>query len=51
MRKEVILPALGAAGALAIEKGPQLVQDLTERLDGAREQVEYRSQPWASVPA
>jgi uncharacterized membrane protein len=42
MRKEVILPALGAAGALAIEKGPQLVQDLTERLDGAREQVESK---------
>jgi hypothetical protein len=42
MRREVILPALGAAGALAIEKGPQLVQDLTERLDGAREQVESK---------
>src|SRR3954447_4487256 len=42
MRKEVILPALGAAGAIAIEKGPQLVQGLTERLDGAREQVESK---------
>ncbi|HEY2742686.1 MAG TPA: SRPBCC family protein [Gaiellaceae bacterium] len=37
-----MLPALGAAGALAIEKGPQLVQGLTEKLDGAREQVESK---------
>jgi uncharacterized membrane protein len=42
MRKEVMLPALGAAGALAIEKGPQLVQGLTERLDEAREQAESK---------
>ena len=39
MRKEVILPALGAAGALAAGKGPELVQDLADRLDGAREQA------------
>ena len=42
MRKEVMLPVLGAAGALALEKGPQLVQGLTEKLDGAREQVESK---------
>ena len=42
MRKEVMLPALGAAGALALEKGPQLVQGLTEKFDGAREQVESK---------
>src|SRR5262249_1356817 len=42
MRKEVILPALGAAGALAVGKGPQLVQGLTEKLDGARGQVEAK---------
>jgi len=43
MRKELILPALGAAGALAVGKGPQLVQGLTERLDGAREQMESKA--------
>ena len=42
MRKEFILPALGAAGAFAVGKGPQLVQGLTEKLDGAREQVESK---------
>jgi uncharacterized membrane protein len=40
MRKEVILPALGAAGALAAGKGPELVQGLADRLDGVREQAE-----------
>jgi uncharacterized membrane protein len=40
LRKEVILPALGAAGALAAGKGPQLIHDLTDKLDGAREQFE-----------
>ena len=42
MRKEVILPALGAAGALAAGKAPELVQDLADRLDGAREQAEAK---------
>src|SRR3954470_18217280 len=42
MRKEVILRALRDPGAPAIEKGPQLVQDRTERIDGAREQVESK---------
>jgi hypothetical protein len=42
MRKEVILPALGAAGALAAGKTPELVQDLAERLDSAREQAEAK---------
>jgi hypothetical protein len=42
MRKEVILPALGAAGALAAGKGPQLVQGLAGKLDGAREQAESK---------
>ena len=43
MRKELILPALGAAGAIAVGKAPQLVQGLTEKLDGAREQVESKA--------
>ena len=42
MRKEVIFPALGAAGALAAGKAPELVQDLADRLDGAREQAEAK---------
>ena len=43
MRKEVILPALGAAGALAAGKGPELIQDLADRLDRAREQAEAKA--------
>ena len=42
MRKEVIVPALGAVGALAAGKGPELVQGLADRLDGAREQAEAK---------
>jgi hypothetical protein len=42
MRKEVIIPALGAAGAFAAGKGPQLVQGLADRLDGARDQAETK---------
>ena len=40
LRKEVLLPAIGAAGALAAGKGPRLIQGLTGKLDGAREQAE-----------
>ena len=43
MRKEVIVPvALGAAGAVAAGKGPELVRGLAETLDGAREQAEAK---------
>src|SRR5436305_13797956 len=42
LRKELILPALGAAGALAAGKGPQLIQGIAEKLDGAREQAEAK---------
>jgi len=43
MRKQVIVPvALGAAGALASGKGPELVRNLAETLDGTREQAEAK---------
>jgi Polyketide cyclase / dehydrase and lipid transport len=42
MRREVIIPALGAAGALAAGKAPQLIQGLTDKLDGARDQAETK---------
>jgi hypothetical protein len=42
LRKEVILPALGAAGALAAGMGPQLIERLADRLDGAREDAEAK---------
>jgi uncharacterized membrane protein len=41
LQKSVIVPTvLGAAGALAAGKGPQLVQGLADKLDGVREQAE-----------
>jgi uncharacterized membrane protein len=41
MNKGLIVPAaLGAAGALAAGKGPELVKGLADTLDGAKEQVE-----------
>lgn len=44
MRKQVIVPAaLSAAGALAAGKGPQLVQSLAGRLDGARDRAETKA--------
>jgi uncharacterized membrane protein len=43
MRKQVIVPvALGAAGALASGKGPELVRNLTETLDGTRQEAEAK---------
>jgi uncharacterized membrane protein len=42
MRKELVLPALGAAGAFALKEGPQLVQGLTQKLDGAKDRVESK---------
>src|SRR5690242_13680970 len=43
MRKQVIVPvALGAAGALASGKGPELVRNLAETLDGTRQQAEEK---------
>ena len=43
MRKQVIVPvALGAAGALASGKGPELVRNLAETLDGTRRQAEAK---------
>jgi uncharacterized membrane protein len=43
MRKQVIVPvALGAAGALASGKGPELVRNLAETLDGTRQQAEAK---------
>jgi hypothetical protein len=37
-----MLPALGAAGAVAAGKAPQLLEGLTERLGGAREDAETK---------
>jgi uncharacterized membrane protein len=43
MRKEVIVPvALGAAGALAAGKGPDLVKTLTDAVEGTRDQAEAK---------
>lgn len=43
MRKQVIVPvALGAAGALASGKGPDLVRGLVDSLDGTRQQEEAK---------
>ena len=43
MRKQVIVPvALGAAGALASGKGPELVRGLVDTLDGTRQQAEAK---------
>ena len=43
MRKQVIVPvALGAAGALASGKGPDLVRNLADTLDGTRQQAEAK---------
>jgi ribosome-associated toxin RatA of RatAB toxin-antitoxin module len=43
MRKEVIVPvALGAAGALASGKGPDLVRGLVDSLDGTRQEAEAK---------
>jgi uncharacterized membrane protein len=43
MRKQVIVPvALGAAGALASGKGPDLVRNLADSLDGTRRQAEEK---------
>ena len=43
MRKQVIVPvALGAAGALASGKGPDLVRGLVDSLDGTRQQAEAK---------
>jgi hypothetical protein len=43
MRKEVIVPAaLGAAGALAAGKGPNLVKSLADAVDGTRQQAEAK---------
>lgn len=43
MNKGVIVPAaLGAAGALAAGKGPNLVKGLTDTLDGAKERAEAK---------
>jgi uncharacterized membrane protein len=44
MRKQVIVPmALGAAGALASGKGPDLVRNLAGTLDGTRRQAEAKA--------
>jgi polyketide cyclase/dehydrase/lipid transport protein len=44
MQKKVIVPAvLSAAGALAAGKGPQLVQGIAEKLDGARERAKAKA--------
>jgi uncharacterized membrane protein len=43
MRKQVIVPvALGAAGALASGKGPDLVRGVVDSLDGTRQQAEEK---------
>jgi uncharacterized membrane protein len=43
MRKQVIVPtALGVAGALAAGKGPELVRNLADTLDGTRQQAEAK---------
>lgn len=43
MRKQVIVPvALGAAGALASGKGPDLVRGVVDSLDGTRQQAEAK---------
>ena len=44
MQKKVIVPAvLSAAGALAAGKGPQLVQGIAQKLDGARERAKAKA--------
>jgi uncharacterized membrane protein len=43
MRKQVIVPvALGAAGAIASGKGPELVRGLVDTFDGTRQQAEAK---------
>jgi uncharacterized membrane protein len=43
VRKQVIVPAaLGAAGALAAGKGPQIVRGLADAVDGTRQQAEEK---------